>query len=148
MSKNEIYIDGTNLVLGRLASWLAKNLLEGENITVVNAQDLLITGNRRSLIVDHLQRRERATHTNPNRGPFYPRFPDRILRRTVRGMLPWKRTRGREAFRRLSAFINIPDELQNKEFQTIDVAQGKTLRKYITVGELSKQIGWTHEERM
>ncbi len=148
MSKSEtIYIDGSDLILGRLSSWIAKNVLSGERIVVVNAQDVLVTGNRSTLIKHHIQLRARATHTNPKRGPFYPRFPDRILRRTVRGMLPWKTTRGREAFRRIAAYIDIPDELKDVEFKTVDVAKGKTLKKYITVGELSKNIGWTHEER-
>ncbi len=148
MSKSDtIYIDGSDLILGRLSSWIAKNVLSGERIVVVNAQNVLVTGNRKTLIDAHQVLRARATHTNPKRGPFYPRFPDRILRRTVRGMLPWKTTRGREAFRRIVAYIDIPDELKEVEFQTVPVAQGKTLKKYITVGELSKNIGWTHEER-
>lgn len=143
-----IYIDGTDLVLGRLASYIAKKVLAGYKVVVVNSQDMLITGTRRSLILDHQQRRARATHTNPRRGPFYPRFPDRILRRTVRGMLPWKKTSGREAFRRLSAYIYVPEDMKDVEFQTVDVAKGKSLRKYITVGHLAKEIGWQHEERM
>lgn len=148
MSKSDtLYIDGSDHILGRLSSWIAKNVLSGEKVVVVNAQDVIVTGNRRTLIEHHIQLRARATHTNPKRGPFYPRFPDRILRRTVRGMLPWKTTRGREAFRRISAYIDIPDELKGIEFKTVPVAQGKTLKKYITVGELSKSIGWTHEER-
>jgi large subunit ribosomal protein L13 len=149
MSKSEtIYIDGSDHILGRLSSWIAKNVLSGEKVVVVNAQDLLVTGNRRKLIMDYQQLRARATHTNPKRGPFFPRFPDRILRRTVRGMLPWKTTRGREAFRRISAYIDVPDELKGIEFQRVPEAQGKSLKKYITVGELSKNIGWTHEERV
>lgn len=142
------YIDGTGLVLGRLSSWLAKRLLAGERVVVVNAQDLIITGHKKSLIKDYLQRRARATHTNPNRGPFFPRFPDRILRRTTRGMLPWKRTSGRLAYRRLSAYINVPEELSKKELGTVEDAAPKSLHSYMTVGELAKKIGWTHEERI
>ncbi len=149
MSKQNItYIDGTDLVLGRLASFLAKRLLAGEKFVVVNAQDLIITGRKLALVKDYQQRRARATHTNPRRGPFFPRFPDRILRRTVRGMLPWKTTSGRLAYRRLSAYINVPDDLSEKEFIKIPVAESKSLKAYITVGELAKRIGWTHEERV
>ncbi len=114
--RNEVFIDGTDLILGRLSSWLAKRLLSGEKVTVVNAQDLIVSGRKRFLVESHLQKRERATHTNPNRGPFYPRYPDRILRRTVRGMLPWTTSAGKQAFRRLSAYIDIPEKLQDKEF--------------------------------
>ncbi len=142
-----IYIDGTGLVLGRLSSWIAKKLLAGNRVTVVNSQDLLISGRKRYLIQDHLQKRDRATHTNPRKGPFYPRFPDRILRRTVRGMLPWKKSSGRNAFRNLMAYIEVPDNLKDKEFISVPEAMGKNLKHYMTVGELSKKIGWTHEER-
>lgn len=146
-AKNVTYIDGTGLVMGRLASYLAKRLLAGEKFVVVNAQDLIITGTRSSLIKDYQQRRARATHTNPRRGPFFPRFPDRILRRTVRGMLPWKTTSGRLAYRRLSAYINVPTGMDEKELTKVPIAEPKSMKKYMTVGELAKKIGWTHEER-
>ncbi|MHA2090056.1 MAG: 50S ribosomal protein L13 [Candidatus Kariarchaeaceae archaeon] len=139
---NEIFIDGTDLVLGRLSSWLAKRLLSGEKVTVVNAQDMIVSGKKRFLVESHLQKRERATHTNPNRGPFYPRYPDRILRRTVRGMLPWKTSAGKQAFRRLSAYIDIPEKLQDKAFISISEAKRTINNSYMTVGDLSKAIGW------
>ncbi|MHA2251353.1 MAG: 50S ribosomal protein L13 [Candidatus Kariarchaeaceae archaeon] len=140
--RNEIYIDGTGLVLGRLSSWLAKKLLAGNKITVVNAQDLIVSGRKKFLIDSHLQKRARATHTNPNRGPFYPRYPDRILRRTVRGMLPWTTSSGKQAYRKLSAYIDIPDEIADNEFISIPEAKRSLSNRYMTVGELSKSIGW------
>ena len=63
-------------------------------------------------------------------------------------MLPWKKTSGRLAYRRLSAYINVPEDLEGKEFTKIEVAETKSMRKYMTVGELAKRIGWTHEERI
>ena len=119
----------------------------GAEMKLTGFEQIIITGNKRSLIKDYTQRRARATHTNPRRGPFFPRFPDRILRRTVRGMLPWKTTSGRLAYRRLSAYINIPDKIAEKDFGTLPDATGKSLKAYMTVGELAKEIGWTHEER-
>lgn len=145
MSDEVTYIDGTGLILGRLSSWIAQKVLAGEPCVVVNTQDLIISGQRRFLLESHLQKRERATHTNPKLGPFYPRFPDRILRRTVRGMLPWKRAHGKAAFRRLSAFIEIPDQLADKEFISVPEAKRKLSNNYMTVGELSQAIGWTHK---
>ncbi|MHA2501302.1 MAG: 50S ribosomal protein L13 [Candidatus Kariarchaeaceae archaeon] len=144
MDQDKIYIDGTGLVLGRLSSWIARQLMAGERIVVVNADKVIISGRRRHLIEDHLQRRDRATHTNPRRGPFYPRFPDRILRRTVRGMLPWKKTTGRLAFKRLQAYIDVPENMESMEFQTVDIATRKPTGDYMTVGELSRTIGWQH----
>lgn len=142
--ENITYIDGTGLVLGRLSSWIAQRIMSGENIVVVNAQDMLVSGKRKYLINSYLQRRSRATHTNPKRGPFFPRMPDRILRRTVRGMLPWKTRSGKTAFRKLSAFIEVPENLSNQEFQSIPDAKRKLSNSYMTVGELARLIGWQH----
>ncbi len=143
----EIYIDGTELILGRLSSWLAKRLLAGEKITVVNAQSLIISGRKSFLIESHLQKRARATHTNPRRGPFYPRYPDRILRRTVRGMLPWKTSSGKLAYRKLSAYIDMPENLSDKEFISVPEAKRNLSNRYMTVGELSKAIGWVPKNK-
>ncbi len=142
--ENKIYIDGTGLVLGRLSSWVAQQIIHGNRVVVVNAQDMIISGQRKYLLESHLQKRSRATHTNPKRGPFYPRFPDRILRRTVRGMIPWKTRSGKDAFRRLSAYIDIPDELVDQEFQTVPEAKRSLSNRYMTVGDLARSIGWQH----
>lgn len=142
--ENKTYIDATGLVLGRLSSWIAQRIMMGEDVIVVNAQDMIVSGKRKYLIKSHLQKRGRATHTNPKRGPFYPRMPDRILRRTVRGMLPWKTSSGKSAFRRLSAFIEIPDNLSEKEFQSVPEAKRTLSNSYMTVGELARSIGWQH----
>ena len=142
--ENNTYIDATGLVLGRLSSWIAQIIMSGENVIVVNAQDMIVSGRRKSLIKSYLQRRSRATHTNPKRGPFFPRMPDRILRRTVRGMLPWKTSFGKSAFRRLSAYIEVPDNLSEQEFQSVPEAKRTLSNRYMTVGELARSIGWQH----
>lgn len=142
--ENKTYIDATGLVLGRLSSWIAQRIMTGEDVIVVNAQDMIVSGKRKFLINSHLQKRSRATHTNPKRGPFYPRMPDRILRRTVRGMLPWKTSSGKSAFRRLSAYIEIPDKLSEIEFQSVPEAKRTLSNSYMTVGDLARSIGWQH----
>ena len=38
-------IDGKNAILGRLASDTAKRLLSGETVEIINAKDVIITGN-------------------------------------------------------------------------------------------------------
>jgi large subunit ribosomal protein L13 len=143
MSEETIhYIDGTGHVLGRLSSWIAQKIIAGDRVVVVNAQDLIISGRKAHLIEDMIQKRALATHTNPKRGPFYPRYPDRILRRTVRGMIPWKKRSGKIAFRKLSAYIDIPEELLNTEFGTVPDAQRPLSNNFMTVGELANSIGW------
>ncbi len=142
----KIYIDATGHVLGRLSSAIVPLIMGGKEVVVVNAEKAVVTGNRRFILNKYLTLRRKKTLTNPRRGPFFPRFPDRILRRTVRGMLPYKTTSGREAFRRLSAYIGIPEELEGKEFQTVDHAKlRETARRFMTLEEIGREIGWRHE---
>ena len=140
-AKNVVIIDATELILGRMASTIAKRLLQGETIFVINAEKATISGKRLSIV------RKAKTFLevgHPRKGPFHPRRPDRIVRRTVRGMLPRKKPKGQQAYRRLRVFIGVPEEFQDKETQTIPDAKADKLKcPYITVGELAKEIGWS-----
>ncbi|ASJ02256.1 50S ribosomal protein L13 [Thermococcus profundus] len=136
-------INAEGLILGRLASKVAKMLLEGEEVVIVNAEKAIITGNREDIFAKYKQRTELRTRTNPRRGPFYPKRSDEIVRRTVRGMLPWKTDRGRKAFRRLKVYAGVPKEFEGKELETISEAHMSRLAtpKYVTVGEVAKFLG-------
>ncbi len=136
-------INAEGLILGRLASKVAKMLLEGEEVVIVNADKAIITGNREDIFAKYKQRTELRTRTNPRRGPFYPKRSDEIVRRTIRGMLPWKTDRGRKAYRRLKVYAGIPREFQGKEFETIIEADASRIAtpKYVTVGEVAKFLG-------
>ncbi len=135
-----VTIDATELILGRVASSVAKRLLQGERIVIVNAERAIMSGKRLSRVKEAKTFLEVG---HPGKGPFHPRRPDRILRRTIRGMLPRKKTKGQEAYRRLRVFVGIPEEFKGKEMQTIpDADAEKLLCSYITLGELAKEIGW------
>ncbi len=140
-------IDATGLILGRLASYVAKELLLGERIIIVNAEKAVITGRRRYLIDEYKYIKfERKSVINPHRfGPKFPRRPDGIIKRTIRGMLPRKQAKGREALKRLRVYIGVPRELKGREheFITIPDAHVSKLKipKYITLLELSRELG-------
>jgi large subunit ribosomal protein L13 len=134
-------IDATGLILGRMASHIAKRLLQGEKIIVVNAENAAISG-KRLRIVKEAKRYLEIGH--PRKGPLHRRRPDRIVRRTIRGMLPRKKPKGKQAYKRLKVFLEVPEEFKGKEIQTIPNANAEKLRcPYITVGKLAKEIGWT-----
>ena len=125
-------IDAKDLIMGRLAAQVAKKLLEGEKIS--------ITGSRNHILDHYRQRRARG---HPYHGPHFPRMPDRILRRAVRGMLPYKRKRGRDAFHRLKVFIGKPQALKDVESQTIpgiNLASSNT-GKFMRLGDISRELG-------
>ncbi len=137
--KNRVtIIDAKGLILGRMASVVAKRLLKGERIIIVNASGAVISGNRHSII--------RAAHEflqigHPGKGPLHPRRPDTIVKKTIRGMLPYKKPRGREALKRLRVYISVPDEFKGKSVERIPEAEVERLRgRYITISELAQSI--------
>ncbi len=133
-------IDAEGLILGRMASVVAKRLLEGERIDIVNAEGAVVSGKRLQVIKE---RKEFLEVGGPTKGPFHYRKPNAIIRRTIRGMLPHRKPRGREAYRRLKVYIGVPRKLGGVEAESIEVAHVDRLRgRYITVGEIAKNIGW------
>lgn len=131
-------IDAKGLILGRMASVVAKRLLNGEKIIIVNAGEAVISGKRHSII---REAHEYLQIGHPGKGPLHPRRPDMIVKRVIRGMLPYKRPRGREALKRLRVYIGVPEEFRGKSMETIPEADVRNLKgPYITVSELSQAI--------
>jgi large subunit ribosomal protein L13 len=118
---------------------IAKRLLQGESIVVINAEKAVVTGNRASVLHFYIANRARGSVRS---GPHYPRYPDRIFRRTVRGMLPHLKTRGKEAFDRLEVYIGCPAEFGSAQRQTLDAAKAPAaLRPALTLAEISRLLG-------
>ncbi len=135
-------IDGEGLIMGRLASTVSKMLLNGESVVILNAEKILISGTKEWAYARYKQRVDRASISNPRKmGPKYPRRPDDIFRRTVRGMLPYRKTSGREAFKGLKVFVGIPQEFEGAETFKLEEAQPKNIKKSIELGKVSKLLG-------
>ena len=132
-----IIIDAEGATLGRLCTNAAKNLLNGEEIAVVNSEKAIISGKKPSIKEHYKKKIEVGTY---RKGPFFPRMPDRIVKRSIRGMIPYQTPHGREAFRRLKCYIGIPKEFEGKKFEKIKDAE-KSPVDFITIGELSKSLG-------
>jgi large subunit ribosomal protein L13 len=131
--------DAEDQILGRLSSVIAKKLLNGEKIFVVNAEKAVIAGRPRYTLEKYLKKVKRG---GPFHGPFFPKQPDRIFRRTVRGMLPWDRTRGRDAYRNLKVFIGLPEEFKGKSLEKTELSDVKKLKcRYINLEEISIALG-------
>ncbi len=133
------YIDATDHLAGRLASYVAKQALLGEKIVILNAEKAIISG-KKNAIVEKL--REKYQIGDPHKGPFWPRRPDRMLRRMIRGMLPYKQERGKKALRRVEVYIGVPDEFKNVQLEKVPQAlKKKTTLYYVTLGEVAKILG-------
>jgi len=140
-------IDARGHILGRLSSIIAKRLLNGEKIVVINAEKALITGEKSIVFHRYKEKYERGSK---EKGPYYPRHPERIFKRTVRGMLSWKSRRGRLAYRNLKVFIGVPEELKELEGRAEVVEEAllekvSKTEKYVTVGEVSEYLGYRLE---
>ena len=133
-------IDATDLILGRLASFAAKKALQGEKVDVVNCESAVLTGNKKQILAKYKQRRDRGI---PLKGPYYPRYPDRIVRRTIRGMLPWEKTTGREAFKRVMCYISVPENFKEKKIETIEEANIEKVPnlRYIRMKDVCRFLG-------
>jgi large subunit ribosomal protein L13 len=133
-----IYIDGDNHIYGRLSTYVAKQLLSGEEIVIVNASKIAITGSRK-FILDKFNHRRNIGSVR--KGPYYPRTADQIMRRSIQNMLPIKKTKGLEALKRCKVFNDVPGSLKDVEFVKIDKAMNTNATGYITLGDISKILG-------
>lgn len=133
-------IDAKNAVVGRLASDVAKKLLNGDKILIINAEQAILTGNPQQIKANYFERRTRGS---PQHGPFFPKRPDLILRRIIRGMLPYKKHKGRNAMKRLRIFVGFPENAQGKHIMISEKAMKPVKTNYITLANLSKSLGWS-----
>ena len=133
-------VDAEGLILGRMASIVAKRLLEGERIEIVKAEEAVVSGKRLRVIKEW---KEFLEVGGRERGPIHWRKPNTIIRRTIRGMLPYRKPHGREAFKRLKVHIGGPEELADSDMESIPEARVERLGgRYVTVGEIAVNIGW------
>jgi len=112
----EKYIDATGLVVGRLASYVAQLALLGYKVYIFNSEKAIITGDKQFIKQFWYHKWWRSDWY---KGPFVPREPHLILKRIIRGMLPYKSYRGKKALRRIKCYIGIPDEFKNVQLETI-----------------------------
>ncbi|KUM64958.1 hypothetical protein ACN42_g2103 [Penicillium freii] len=148
---SKVVIDGKGHLLGRLASTVAKQLLNGQKIVVVRCEALNISGEFfRAKLKYHAYLRK-MTRFNPTRGgPFHFRAPSRILYKAIRGMMPHKTARGAAAMERLKVFEGVPPPYDKKKRvvvpQALRVLRLRPGRKYCTVGRLSHEVGWKYQD--
>ena len=133
-------VNGEGLILGRMCSKIAKRLLNGEQIIIVNAEKVVLSGKRKSKVAEaHVFLEVGA----PERGPFHSRRPDRIVRKTVRGMVPWRLSKGKSAYKRLKVYMGVPKEFVGQPMETVDQALASKLKgPHFTLAEFAELIGW------
>jgi large subunit ribosomal protein L13 len=133
-------VNAEGLIVGRMCSKVAKRLLNGEEVIILNAEKAVFSGKRKAKILEgHIFLEVGA----PERGPFHYRRPDKYLRKIVRGMVPYKQPRGKAAYKRLKVFMGVPKELFGQPMITFEEASSANLKgPRVVLGELAKEIGW------
>ncbi len=135
-------VDVEDLVLGRFSSRIAKNLLDGEEVVVVNSDRAVISGKEKVTLNEYDAWTKIKNLVDSKQGPFQLKGAGDLIRQTVRGMLPMKKEKGKTAFRMLEAYSGIPSRFEGEDMETFPKADVDNLntRRFIRLGELSKHL--------
>ncbi len=133
-------INGDGLILGRLASIVAQRALAGEEIAIVNVENAIISGSRARVLGNYTHKRYVGA---ADWGPYFPRRPDHIMKRTIRGMLPYKRPRGIDAMKRIKCYVGVPFQLAG---QPQEVPEGVHMNRlnnpqFVTLAAVCTNLG-------
>ncbi|XVE72763.1 hypothetical protein DITRI_Ditri11bG0064900 [Diplodiscus trichospermus] len=144
----KVVVDARHHMLGRLASIVAKELLNGQKVVVVRCEEICLSGGLVRQKMKYMRFLRKRMNTKPSHGPIHFRAPSKIFWRTVRGMIPHKTKRGAAALDRLKAYEGIPGPYDKIKRMVIPDAL-KVLRlqkghKYCLLGHLSSEVGWNH----
>ena len=137
-----VIYDGENKVLGRLGTLVAKDLLKGEEVVVLNAEKIKISGYRNDIVEKYQIRRRLKSKQNPEHSPKWPKVPNMLVRRIFRGMLPYKTPRGRDAYKRLRVSMGVPVQFVGKECKDSKRAENNRLTKFTTMLKVCQGLGY------
>ncbi len=143
-SKEYVVVDADSQVLGRVASRAAKMLMDGRKVAVLNAEKAVISGNKINIIKKYRTRLNLQDKANPEHSPYWPRRPDMFFKRIVRGMLPYRMPKGKDAYRKLLVFTGVPEEFKGVKAAEIERKDARAMYvKTITLKELSALLGYS-----
>jgi len=135
-----LVIDGTDYVFGRLATQVAKKALSGEEVHIINAEKLVILGDKQAIIQKFMTRRQQVSKTNPEHVAKWPRVPHLLVKRMIRGMLPWKTKRGKDAYKKIIVYSGNPKKLTASG--EINAKKYDGIAKHMTISELCSSLGY------
>ncbi len=135
-------MDGTDHLAGRLSSNVAKMLLQGNHVTIVNCEKIMISGSRRNIIKNYKDFLSISSILHPEHGPYHPRRPDTIIAKMIRGMLPRKKPSGQVALKRLRTYIGVPSQFRSAKKIVLDKAKiTRASANYTSMAELAREVG-------
>ena len=132
----DVVVDVRDCILGRVASEVAQKALAGESVAIVNAEHAVITGSEEDVMSVYRKR----VDVGSDRGPYYPKRPDRLFKRAVRGMLPYKKPKGRDALERVRVYVGNPYDEDGEVLEGTSLDRLSNI-KFISLGEVSEKLG-------
>ena len=132
----DLIVDANDCILGRVASEVATRALDGHRVAVVNAEAAVITGDREDVI----ERYRTRNRLGSDRGPRFPKRPDGILKRAIRGMLPMDRQRGRDALSNVRVYVGNPFDDEAVVLEDTSLDRLSNIR-FVHLQEISEQLG-------
>ena len=136
-----VIVNADNQIVGRLSSAVAKMLLEGKSVTIVNAERAIISGNKDSILSEVQEFRGVKSAVNPKNTPRHFIRPDRLMRDIIRGMLPYRKPRGRQALKRLRVYVGRPEGVSGEPIEVKDMSASRLTHKYVRLQEVSQRFG-------
>ena len=134
-------IDGEGRILGRVSTYAAKSLLNGDSVVIINAEKIFISGHLRNIVANYKQKVEFKDKANPEHSPYISRRPDLFVKRVVRGMLPYQRPKGKNAYKRLRVYIGVPAGTAAPDTHALKKGE-EVYENLVTVKELSEKLGY------
>ncbi len=139
----DFVIDGNDKVLGRIGSQVAKHLLDGKSVVLLNAEKIAVSGDSKVLYAKYKKLVELKDKANPEHSPYWSRRPDLFVKRIIRGMLPYKKPRGKDAYKMLKVYIGIPEEFKEVKVNKVESKSPSELyQNFMTIGDLMKELGY------
>jgi large subunit ribosomal protein L13 len=132
----DVVVDARDCIMGRVASQVAETAIDGQTVAVVNAEDAVITGREEQIKSKY----EKRVDVGADNQYFYPKRPDGILKRAIRGMLPHKKQRGREAFENVRVYVGNPHDKESEVLEGTSLDRLSNI-KFVTLADVSETLG-------
>lgn len=138
-------INGEDLIVGRVASYVAKSILkDNEEYYIYNAEKMVFSGKMKPLLGKYLMRRRLKNKANPEHSPHWPKRPDFLVKRIIRGMLPYDKPTGKKIYKKIKVYIGDDEQLNGMKVEFNESYNKAKLDKYVTVKELSKALAYEY----
>lgn len=135
-----VIVNADNQVVGRLSSMVAKMLLDGKKVVIVNAGGAVISGTKTATLREIREFDNVRSAVNPKNTPRHFSRPDMMMKRTIRGMLPRRKPKGREALKRLRIYLGMPTAVEGEPLVLEGTSATKLSHKYVKLQEISDRI--------